>query len=221
MASKMLRSLEDEANDSSPLPIPPPLRGRGYLAVEFSMTKKSFFLFALLFVFSFGPPAHSEGDELLSKIGIQSMKDKRKAPDCTLEALNGERIQLKTFKGKMIFLNFWATWCGPCKEEMPSMEALYQKFKEKDFVFLTVAVDYGGAKRVKEFIEKQRYQFPVIVDPAGKTLDLFEINKIPSTLIIDKKGRIIGRAIGPRNWNSPEVVSLLNQTLLLSSAAVY
>ena len=185
------------------------------------MRKIASFLFALLFVLLVSPPAHTEGDELFSKIGIQSMKDKRKAPDCSLEALNGERIQLKALKGKMIFLNFWATWCGPCKAEMPSMEALHQKFKGKDFVFLTVAVDYGGAKRVREFIEKQRYQFPVFVDPAGKTLDLFEINKIPSTLIIDKKGRIIGRAIGPRNWNSPEVVSLLNQTLLVSSAAIF
>jgi peroxiredoxin len=212
MASKMLRSLEEGKQT---------LERERYSAVELNMIKKSFFLFALLFVFSFSPPAHSEEDELFSKIGIQSMKDKRKAPDCTLEALNGEKIQLKALKGKMIFLNFWATWCGPCKEEMPSMEALHQKFKAKDFVFLTVAVDYGGAKRVREFIEKQRYQFPVVVDPAGKTLDLFEINKIPSTLVIDKKGRIIGRAIGPRNWNSPEVVSLLNQTLLLSSAAIH
>jgi thiol-disulfide isomerase/thioredoxin len=185
------------------------------------MKKTSSFLFALFFVLSFSPSAHSEGDELFSKIGIQLMKEKRKAPDCFLEALNGERIQLKALKGKIIFLNFWATWCGPCKEEMPSMEALYQKFKGKDFVFLTVAVDYGGTKRVREFMEKYRYHFPVLIDPDGKTLDLFEINKIPSTLIIDKKGRIIGRAIGPRDWNSPEVVSLLNQSLLLSSAAVF
>jgi thiol-disulfide isomerase/thioredoxin len=185
------------------------------------MGKISSFLFVLFLVLPFSPPAHSEEDELFSKIGIQSIKDKRRAPDCFLEALNGERIQLKTFQGKMIFLNFWATWCGPCKEEMPSMEALYQKFKGKDFVFLTVAVDYGGTKRVREFIEKHRYHFPVLVDPAGKTLDLFGINKIPSTLIIDKKGRMIGRAIGPRDWDSPEVVSLLNQRLLLSSAAAF
>ena len=120
---------------------------------------------------------------------------------------------MSDLKDKIIFLNFWASWCGPCKEEMPSIETLYQRYKQRDFVFLTISVDYEGPEPVRKFIEKHRYRFPVLLDPKGKTLDLFEISKIPATLIIDRKGKMIGRVIGPRNWSSPEVFSLVDQML--------
>ncbi len=175
------------------------------------MGKKLFFLTVTVLLFSL--PAHAEEGRLFSKIGIQSIKEKKKAPYCRLEGLNGEKVQLNALKGKIVLLNFWASWCGPCKEEMPSVEALYQHYKERDFVFLTISIDYEGSERVRKFIEKHRYQFPVLLDPNGKTLDLFEINKIPATLIIDKKGMMIGRVIGSRNWSSPEVFSLIDQLL--------
>jgi thiol-disulfide isomerase/thioredoxin len=179
------------------------------LSILIVMGKKLFFLIVTVLLLSL--PAFGEEGRLFSKIGIQSIKDKKKAPYCCLEGLNGEKVELSTLKGKIVFLNFWATWCGPCKEEMPSIEALCQRYKEKDFVFLTISIDYGGAEPVRKFIEKQRYRFPVLLDPAGGTLDLFEINKIPATIIIDKKGKMIGRVIGPRNWSSPEVFSLIDQ----------
>jgi peroxiredoxin len=182
------------------------------LIILVGMGKKLLFLIATLFLLS-TIPANSEEGNLYSKIGIQSIGDKKKAPHFYLAGLNGEKVQLKALKGKIIFLNFWATWCGPCKEEMPSMEALYQHCKERDFVLLAISIDYGGPEPVRKFIEKNRYHFPVLLDPAGKTLDLFEINKIPATLIIDKNGKMIGRAIGPRNWSSPEVFSLIDQML--------
>jgi peroxiredoxin len=175
-------------------------------------------LFRLLFVILIILALHSstEGveDSLFSKIGITPIKDNKKAPNFYLENLSGKKVELKhLIKGKVIFLNFWATWCGPCKEEMPSMEYLYQQFKEKDFIFLTISVDYEGKKRVKEFIEKERYTFPVLIDPKCETFDLYKVKGIPTTFMIDKKGRIVGKAIGPRNWKSPEVVSLLNQLI--------
>ncbi|MEW6002637.1 MAG: TlpA disulfide reductase family protein [Nitrospirota bacterium] len=151
----------------------------------------------------------AEGDDLFFKIGIQP--EKKRAPDFCLEDLKGKRVEFKSFRGKLVFLNFWATWCGPCKEELPSIDSLYQQFKEKDFVFLTISVDYGGIKVVKEFIEKHRYTFPVLIDSKGKTLDLYKVKGIPSTFIIDKKGMIIGKAFGPRNWKGTEVISLLNR----------
>lgn len=175
------------------------------------MAKRLFLLIAALLLFSL--PAHGEEGNLFSKIGIQSVRDKKKVPHCCLEALNGEKVQLAGLKDKIIFLNFWASWCGPCKEEMPSIETLYQRYKEREIVFLTISVDYEGPEPVRKFIEKHRYRFPVLLDPKGKTLDLFEINKIPATLIIDRKGKMIGRVIGPRNWSSPEVYSLIDQML--------
>lgn len=159
------------------------------------------------------PPAFGEEGGLFSKIGIQAIKDRKTAPDFCLESLKGEKIQLKNLKGKVIFLNFWATWCGPCKEEMPSMETLHQQLKDRDFVFLTIAVDYDGAKTVKKFMEKHRYSFPVLLDPGSKMLQSFEISRIPATIFIDRNGRMIGRAIGPRNWCCPDVLALLDQLL--------
>ena len=164
----------------------------------------------LILLVSFSFTAEGGEDEFYSKMRINPIKGTKKAPDFSLTDLNGKGVEIKQFKGKIIFLNFWATWCGPCKEEMPSMEALHQQLKEKNFVMLTISVDYEGIKPVQEFINKQRYTFPVLLDPKGETLDLFEVKGIPTTFLIDKKGKMIGKAIGPRDWKSIEVESLLN-----------
>lgn len=154
------------------------------------------------------------GVDPFSKIDIKSIKDKKTVPNITLMDLKGGKVELKNVvKGKVVFLNFWATWCGPCKEEMPSMEALYKEYKEKNFIFLTISVDYEGLPPVKAFIERTRYTFPVLLDPKNDTLDLFAVSRIPTTFIIDKEGRMIGRALGPRNWKSPEVEAILNQLI--------
>jgi peroxiredoxin len=169
--------------------------------------------FVILIILALHSLTESVEDSLFSKIGITPIKDNKKAPNFYLEDLSGKKVELKHLKGKVIFLNFWATWCGPCKEEMPSMEYLYQQFKEKDFIFLTISLDYEGKNKVKEFIEKERYTFPVLLDSKCKTFDLYKVKGIPTTIIIDRKGIMIGKAIGPRNWKSPEVVSLLNQLI--------
>jgi thiol-disulfide isomerase/thioredoxin len=156
---------------------------------------------------------NADAISLGSKIDIKPIKGNRTLPSLNLEDLKGKKVDLKSFKGKVIFLNFWATWCGPCKEEMPSIEALYQRFKDRDFIFLTISVDYEGSKPVREFIEKNRYTFPVLVDQKSETLDIFEVTGIPTTFVIDKQGKLLGKAIGPRNWTSSEIVSYLTQLL--------
>jgi len=150
---------------------------------------------------------------LSSKLDIKPVKGNKALPSITLEDLKGKKVDLKSFKGKVIFLNFWATWCGPCKEEMPTMETLYRQFKDRNFVFLTISVDYEGSKPVREFIEKNRYTFPVLVDQKNETLDIFEVTGIPTTFVIDKQGKLLGKAIGPRNWKSSEIVSYLTQLI--------
>lgn len=167
-------------------------------------------LFLLLLLLVLHLTAEGGEEDLFPKIKISPIKGDKKAPDFSLIDLNGRRVELKQFKGKIIFLNFWATWCGPCKEEMPSLEVLHQQFKERNFVLLTISVDYEGLKPVQEFINKHHYTFPVLLDSKCEALDLFEVKGIPTTFIINKKGRMIGRAIGPRDWKSPEVVSLVN-----------
>ncbi len=175
---------------------------------------KGFLFFALAFILS-TPSIFAEikKEDLFSKAGIQPVKAGTRAPVFSLENLNGKKSDLRQYRGKVVFLNFWATWCGPCKEEMPSMEELYKQFREKEFVFLTISVDYAGVKPVKDFLEKHRYTFPVWIDPKCETLDLFEVKGIPTTFLIDKKGFIIGKAIGPKDWKRSEVVSIVNLLL--------
>jgi peroxiredoxin len=167
-------------------------------------------IFVSLFLLGLRFSVEAGEDDLLLKIGIKPIKGGKKAPDFCLKNLNGKNVEFKNFRGKVIFLNFWATWCGPCKEEMSSMEALYQDFKKKDFTFLSISVDYEGLKPVKEYIEKNKYTFPVLIDPKCGVLDLYEVKGIPTTFIIDKNGRMIGKSIGPKNWKSQEIISLLN-----------
>ncbi len=141
------------------------------------------------------------------------MKDRKKAPEFSLGGLSGRKVELKNFQGKIVFLTFWATWCGPCKEDLPSIEALHRQFKAKDFIVLTVAVDLEGAIPVEKFIAKQGYTFYVLIDRKSEILDLYRVEAIPTTFLIDKKGRIIGKALGPRDWKCPEAVSLVNQLI--------
>jgi len=180
------------------------------------MVKRKIFFLSLLSIFIISDLSFSleiKKEDHFSKAGIQPIKGGKKAPNFYLEDLQGKKWELKHFKGKVVFLNFWATWCGPCKDEMPSMEELYKQFKDKDFVFLALSVDYAGVKPVKDFIEKHRYTFPVLIDPKCETLDLFEVKGIPTTFLIDKKGIIIGKAIGPRDWKRSEAVSIVNLLL--------
>ena len=169
--------------------------------------------FSVLFMFLLLPldfPAEGREEDLYSRLRISQIKGDKRAPDFSLLDLHGKKVGLKQFRGKIILLNFWATWCSPCKEEMPFLEFLHQQFKEKDFVVVTVSVDFEEAKLVREFVNKQRYIFPVLLDPKCEVLDLFEVKGIPTTFIIDKKGKMLGRAIGPRDWKCQEAISLIS-----------
>jgi peroxiredoxin len=180
------------------------------------MVRKKIFLysfFTVLFFSTLSFASERSREEHFLKMRIQPIKGDKTAPNFYLDDLEGKRLELRNFKGKVIFINFWATWCCPCKEEMPSIERLYQKFKDKGFVFMTISVDYEGKKHVKEFIEKQDYTFSVLIDPKCKIFDLYKVTRIPTTFIIDKNLKILGKAVGPREWNSSEAISLLNSLL--------
>lgn len=122
----------------------------------------------------------------------------RKAKDFKLKDLNGKEVSLSDFKGKKVFLNFWATWCPPCKAEMPDIEKLYQETKASDLVILSV--DIGEDKNtVKTFIDKYNYNFKVLLDTDQEVALEYNINSIPSSFFIDKDGNIIATHIGAMN----------------------
>jgi peroxiredoxin len=135
------------------------------------------------------------------------------APDFTLSDLNGNPTSLSQFKGKIVFLNVWATWCGPCKTEMPSMEKLYQKFKKEDFVMLAISIDRQGKSVVIPFLEEMGLTFPVLLDPNGSIQKLYKIRALPSSLIIDKMGFVDTREAGARDWSSSSMIKLFEELI--------
>ncbi len=124
-----------------------------------------------------------------------------------LQDLNGRTVELSDFKGKIVFLNFWASWCQSCRDEMPSMQKLYSKFKITDFAMLAVNLQ-ESASTVRDFLTTQNLAFVALLDSDGKARSSFGVGTIPTTLILDKKGRIISRAVGPREWDSKESFAL-------------
>ena len=126
------------------------------------------------------------------------------AKDFTLPDLDGNSVTLFDKKGKIILLNFWATWCPPCRKEMPSMELLHKKFGGKDFEIIAVATDVKGAKLVKPFIEEQGVTFTVLIDSKGEITDLYGVYALPITYLIDRDGIILDKITGAADWFSEE-----------------
>jgi len=128
------------------------------------------------------------------------------APDFTLPGLDGQMVRLADYRGKVVLLNIWATWCPPCVEEMPSMEGLYQKLKAEGFEILAVSMDVSGAQAVRPFMEKHKLNFPALTDTEGAIKSLYQTTGVPESFIIDKDGIIVEKVIGPRDWASPGAI---------------
>ena len=109
------------------------------------------------------------------------------APDFTLATLKGDSVRLSDYRGKVVFLNFWATWCPPCREEMPSMESLYRGLKGREFEMLAVSIDRKEEKAMRPFVTGFPLTFPVLLDPDKEIYGLYRLTGVPETFIIDKK----------------------------------
>jgi peroxiredoxin len=125
----------------------------------------------------------------------------KNAPDFKLPDLDGKITALSDFKGKVVFLNFWATWCKPCEEEMPSMQMLYDDLKDEDFEMLAVSLDSKGPGVTREFAKKYGLTFPILHDRKGKVKEIYKTTGVPETFIIDQNGIIAEKVRGPRDWS--------------------
>ena len=120
-------------------------------------------------------------------------------PDYTLGSSGGERVSAADFDGKVVLANFWATWCAPCLQEMPSMERLHQTFKQTAFVLLGVSMDRQGAEVAQPFVENLKLTFPVLLDPVSEVARQYGVRGLPTTYLIDRQGRIRQKIIGARD----------------------
>jgi thiol-disulfide isomerase/thioredoxin len=147
-----------------------------------------------------------------SQARIPLLKKRSPIKDFSLPLLGGGTQTLSALKGKVVFLNFWATWCPPCQDEMPSMENLYQRLGKAGLEFLAVDLQENG-QDVEAFITENNLNFPIALDEPGRVSRLYGIRNIPTTFIIDRNGMIIANVVGSKEWDSPAVITAF-ETLL-------
>lgn len=162
--------------------------------------------------FGLGAAAHAADLPPLShSLTLQAPKP---APALKLKDLEGKMHDLAQFKGRVVLINFWATWCPPCRREMPSMERLSQAFKGKPFVVL--AVDVGeDADTIDAFTSQldTTPTFPILLDTRSHTMQAWKVAGLPTTFLVDKQGRIVSSAIGGREFDHPEIVKTIRGLL--------
>jgi len=146
-------------------------------------------------------------DRLMADIGVSPHPFSNDPLEAKLLSTAGRSVGLDDFRGKIVFLNFWTTWCPTCITEMPSMEKLHQKLLGKNFAMVTVNIQ-ESASQVKNFFEKYKLTFTALLDTTGEVSTDFGIRAIPTTFILDKSGQIIGRIAGPREWDSRTSVAM-------------
>jgi len=174
--------------------------GRGWRR---HLTVDNIFFAAMVLVIAF-LLARRQGFFLASpsiQVGAQAERG-AVAPDFALPGLDGAAFRLSDYRGKVVLLNFWATWCPPCRAEMPSMEKLYQVYRDRGLVILAVSGDRGGKAVVESFVQERGVTFPILLDPANEVFAQYGVRGLPTSYLLDRQGRVVSAEAGARDWNS-------------------
>lgn len=159
----------------------------------------------------------SQQKELLSTIGVHAFPDDIAAVDFALTSLTGEETRLQDHRGRVVFLNFWATWCPPCREEMPAMEVMHSRFRGLPFRILAVSVQ-EDRNTVDRYIQEYGYTFPVLLDHSGRVASHYGVRGLPTTYFVSSDGFVLGMLIGILDWKDERILSVLNDVLSLETA---
>jgi peroxiredoxin len=151
------------------------------------------------------------------KAGITELKEGQRGPAFRLLALDGREVTLEAWTGKLVILNFWATWCTPCTVEMPSLERLWRAYRDRGLVVVGVSVDRGAPRAlIDPYLKNLGLTFPILLDPNMQTANSWKVPGVPATFVIRQGGDVAGMVVGLREWDSREMRALLES--LLSSA---
>ena len=135
------------------------------------------------------------------------------APNFTFPDLNGQQVSLSEHRGKVVLVNIWATWCPPCRQEMPSMQKLYERFKGENLEILAVSIDSTGREAVAPFVRTMNLTFPIMLDPKEVIRPLYGITGVPESFIIDKEGIVVQKIIGPIDWATPKAFQFFDDLI--------
>jgi peroxiredoxin len=144
-----------------------------------------------------GPLTASNTPQLAAALAkLERVDQQRQQADFTLTDLQGKNWTLKDLRGKVVLVNFWATWCPPCRKEMPDLDALYQKFQGQGLVVLAISDEDVG--KVKPFVEERKISYPILLDPGRKVNELFSVEGIPKSFVYDREGKLVAQSIDMR-----------------------
>lgn len=182
------------------------------------MRWRSGLLVGLLLVLASGG---SGAEDPFKALRLRRLDPPRPVPDFALKDLEGKTVRLGDLRGRVVFLNFWATWCPACRDEMPSMEGLHRGFKDRGLVLLAVNFQ-EGRETVAAFMREHDLTFRTVLDPDAAVSDQYGVRFIPTTVILDRDGRMIARVVGPREWDGEAArrlfAGLLGQTVAAAPA---
>ena len=157
-----------------------------------------------------GTPADSKIADSVRTVGKFSMHSAPQpiAPLVFADG-DGRTVRLSDFRGKLVVLNLWATWCGPCRKEMPTLDRLQAQLGGRDFEVVALSVDFTGAQTVRNFYRDFGIKhLRLFIDPSSHVLDQLKVPGLPATLLVDRSGRELGRLVGAAEWDSPEMLRL-------------
>lgn len=163
---------------------------------------------ALLLVFAYGflTREAADPDDTVPRLG-------KPLADFTLPDLQGHAIQLTALRGKVVFVNVWATWCQPCIEEMPTIQQLYERLHTRGLEILAVNLDALGAQVVVPFMQSRQLTFPALLDTKSFVQRLYRTTGVPESFIVDRSGILVDKVVGPRDWAHPQVVAHFERLL--------
>ena len=167
------------------------------------------------FLFGPGNPVHvvsAAVDDPFTALHITRIAAGAPIAAFDLKALDGTSLRSQDLVGKVVLLNFWATWCGPCKEEMPSLARLQTQFNPEQVRVVTVTADMYP-QGIKRFLDHLGIRLPVLFDEDQELSRFFMVRGLPTTVLIAQDGQAVGRAVGPRAWDSQESIALVQQVL--------
>jgi len=145
--------------------------------------------------------------------GVASVAVGQPAPDFELADINGNKYALSSLRGKVVLVNFWATWCPPCRTEIPSMDELYKNLGKGNLELLAINVEKDGPDLIEQFSLANPHSFPVIFDTEATVQRSYGVFKFPETFIVNKQGVIVERVIGAIDWTDPGVLAYLNNLM--------